>query len=423
MVGNENIQIDLGVETGFDRFVFYNGWNVGMVSDFELLGSNDGSVFSIITQDSGLLADSNLQQPTRREYNFATVSYKSVRMRITRIVQDVTYCAVGLIQLFDTISPPNEGWLIDEGRLLELRSLRPFNPMPIDREIGIPKALWRKIDTQNHGERLVIGWNEDSRLEIFGACANAGQLSEVVFPSTLKQLGRYAFRGTALTNVQVPQGVDYYDTTFPDGVAPPPPNPPFPPPLPHTIMSHTFAEIVSGTVLSLSIRTQIGTTVVAVVTNRWDLTPPTDLELKAQTDPLITPEITQRLSVFMKEATSTTETITINQSQAGRIYIQLFAFAGKVDLQEVQNITQNNISTPANFTATKNQGEIMLYAATATNWTGGNRWSTTPDDISAFLPFDRQNVFYDRGNGALSRTVNAAISENAIGFLQMRVVV
>lgn len=53
--------------------------------------------------------------------------------------------------------------------------------------------------------------------QLLGAFANASALTSVTIPSSVTEIGEYAFRGTALTSVLVPSECTYSSTSFPDG--------------------------------------------------------------------------------------------------------------------------------------------------------------------------------------------------------------
>lgn len=49
----------------------------------------------------------------------------------------------------------------------------------------------------------------------YGGCSPITSLIAVELPSTLKNIGEYAFRNTALSYVKIPKDCIYFDTTFP----------------------------------------------------------------------------------------------------------------------------------------------------------------------------------------------------------------
>ena len=50
-----------------------------------------------------------------------------------------------------------------------------------------------------------------------GAFANAISLRYVRIPESVKKIGKYAFRNTALISVTIARDCEYYPTSFPDG--------------------------------------------------------------------------------------------------------------------------------------------------------------------------------------------------------------
>lgn len=50
-----------------------------------------------------------------------------------------------------------------------------------------------------------------------GAFANTVNLRYIRIPETVKRIGEYAFRNTALTSVTIARDCEYYPTSFPDG--------------------------------------------------------------------------------------------------------------------------------------------------------------------------------------------------------------
>lgn len=71
-----------------------------------------------------------------------------------------------------------------------------------------PSGLWYiENDIFKHG-----GLPNIVNSGAFKDCAN---LYTAIFPSTLTYIGPYAFSGTALTDVTLPDGCRYFDTSFP----------------------------------------------------------------------------------------------------------------------------------------------------------------------------------------------------------------
>lgn len=73
-----------------------------------------------------------------------------------------------------------------------------------------PKNLWRVSNGQICHELY-------PEPQLLGAFANCHNLNTVVIPETVKSIGEYAFRNTALTSVTIASDCFYYPTSFPDG--------------------------------------------------------------------------------------------------------------------------------------------------------------------------------------------------------------
>lgn len=77
----------------------------------------------------------------------------------------------------------------------------------IDTSIGYPSSVW----ICNNG--LTHNIDEPEQL---GAFAHATHLSSVIIPRSVKSIGEYSFRNTALTSVTIASDCSYYPTSFPD---------------------------------------------------------------------------------------------------------------------------------------------------------------------------------------------------------------
>ncbi|MDE6673016.1 MAG: leucine-rich repeat domain-containing protein [Ruminococcus sp.] len=68
------------------------------------------------------------------------------------------------------------------------------------------------------GEDVNDGYPGIPELDIYiaGAFMNAVNLEYVRIPETVRQIGKYAFRNTALQKVKISSECDYYKTSFPE---------------------------------------------------------------------------------------------------------------------------------------------------------------------------------------------------------------
>lgn len=96
-------------------------------------------------------------------------------------------------------------WKIENGELTNTE----FIDMP-SFESPYPAALWR---IENGG--LTTGLlPEEVQL---GAFCHAAELRKVSIPESVKKIGEFAFRNTALSTVKIAEDCEYYETSFPDG--------------------------------------------------------------------------------------------------------------------------------------------------------------------------------------------------------------
>lgn len=97
-------------------------------------------------------------------------------------------------------------WRVDNGRLThdDLPELLPLLSPPY------PPGVW-EVES---GRLAHDGLPEASKM---GAFADCKKLRNVTIPSTVTYIGPYAFYGTSLTEVTIPRGCVYFDTSFPSG--------------------------------------------------------------------------------------------------------------------------------------------------------------------------------------------------------------
>ena len=102
-------------------------------------------------------------------------------------------------------------WIIVDGKLTSAYfEDAPSSPM----KKPYPDALWRIDPTVNGGMPYNKLLPEPENL---GAFAHAKNLRRASIPESVKYIGEYAFRGTALTSVTIASDCEYYRTSFPDG--------------------------------------------------------------------------------------------------------------------------------------------------------------------------------------------------------------
>lgn len=98
-------------------------------------------------------------------------------------------------------------WRVENGELTT-----GLLPEPVEKalEKPYPAALWRLEDG-----RLTTGILPEE-VQI-GAFCHAAELRRVSIPDSVKKIGEFAFRNTALKSVKIAEDCEYYETSFPDG--------------------------------------------------------------------------------------------------------------------------------------------------------------------------------------------------------------
>ena len=90
-----------------------------------------------------------------------------------------------------------------------------FPEMPEKPFVTQPRNIWRTDKDTNDGipfHRLIPEYSEPP----IGAFMDAAALEYVYIPPTVRNIGRYAFSGTALQSVKVHEACSFYPTSFPE---------------------------------------------------------------------------------------------------------------------------------------------------------------------------------------------------------------
>jgi N-acetylneuraminic acid mutarotase len=149
----------------------------------------------------------------------------------------------------------------------------------------------------------------------------------------------------------------------------------------------SVAELTEGTELTSSVSCNVGDLVVAAIATRDTLTLSDGWTLISTSEVNSTDTTNgQRLSWAWKIAESTTESITVTQATAQRLYINMVALPGAT------GVTDNGYSyadsNVANITVTKPEG-LVLWGMTAPTWTTTapyNGWTISNDSPIIELP-------------------------------------
>lgn len=99
-------------------------------------------------------------------------------------------------------------WNLDENDILKNQYL----PTPIDWSPPYPPSVW----TLNEDDILTNALLPEVLIDYQGAFNKCAHLVEVTIPKTVKSIGKWSFRETALTSVTIASDCTYYDTSFPE---------------------------------------------------------------------------------------------------------------------------------------------------------------------------------------------------------------
>lgn len=150
------------------------------------------------------------------------------------------------------------------------------------------------------------------------------------------------------------------------------------------------AQVESGTALTVTLEgCKVGDLVVATFAIRSDLVTLNDgwtLISTSQSVSEINSSNTtnQTLSFAYKYATSTTEELTVTQTTAARIYINIVALSGVSGFTDAGYQYQNNASTDdtTNATFIRPNGRLIIWGATRTRWTDVTNGTTNIWEMS-----------------------------------------
>lgn len=126
-------------------------------------------------------------------------------------------------------------------------------------------------------------------------------------------------------------------------------------------------QTTSGTTLTSSVECSVGDLVVALIATRDTLTVSDGWTLVSTSGTNSTDTYNQRMSWAYKFAESTTETITVTQASAQRLYINMVALHGATGVSD-NGYSYRDDATSNNMTVDKPAG-LVLWGATQSLWT------------------------------------------------------
>lgn len=168
---------------------------------------------------------------------------------------------------------------------------------------------------------------------------------------------------------------------------------------PITYYIDSAAEVTSGTTLTSQVACNIGDLVIAAIVTRSPLTVSDGWSLISTSTAIDGDTYNQILSWAYKYAESESESITVTQETANRIYINMCSLQGATGYVD-NGFVYDTATDTTSFTITKPSG-LTLWAASKPTWNTG-AWTISNGSLSTQL--DQANtdprlaLFYDQSN-------------------------
>lgn len=191
-----------------------------------------------------------------------------------------------------------------------------------------------------------------------------------------------------------------------------------------TVQNVVCNDVDSATTLDTTITCEVGDLILAQIIVRSALTLPTDWTL-LRTIPAVETSNNQTLSFAYKRATSTSETLTVTQASAGRIYTNLVRLSNATSISYIQSCEKTGTSIKSISSTKPVTPNMVIWGAASNLWNNSSpygNWSSSPSTLDYYsLPQStkqpRLGTFVD-SSGAGERTFTANfISDSSSGLM------
>ena len=177
-------------------------------------------------------------------------------------------------------------------------------------------------------------------------------------------------------------------------------------------------DVDSATTLDTTITCEVGDLILAQIIVRSALTLPTGWSL-LRTIPAVDPPINQTLSFAYKKATSTSETLTVTQASAGRIYTNLVRLSNAVSISYIQSCEKTGTGIKSISSTKPVTSNMVIWGAASSTWNTNSPsgdWTYSPSTLDYYsLPQStkqpRLGTFID-SSGAGERTFTVMIDSS-----------
>ena len=190
-----------------------------------------------------------------------------------------------------------------------------------------------------------------------------------------------------------------------------------------TVQNVVCNDVDSATTLDTTITCEVGDLILAQIIVRSALTLPTGWSL-LRTIPAVETQYNQTLSFAYKRATSTSETLTVTQASAGRIYTNLVRLSNATSISYIQSCEKTNTGATSISSTKPVTPNMVIWGVSSTLWQTSSpygNWTYSPSTLGYYsLPQaskqPRLGTFID-SSGAGERTFTAMFSSESSAAL------
>lgn len=173
-------------------------------------------------------------------------------------------------------------------------------------------------------------------------------------------------------------------------------------------------DVDSATTLDTTITCEVGDLILAQIIVRSALTLPTDWTL-LRTIPAVETSVNQTLSFAYKKATSTSETLTVTQATAGRIYTNLVRLGDAVSISYIQSCEKTGTGIKSISSTKPVTSNMVIWGVSSDTWKTSSPfgdWTYSPSTLDYYSVQQatrqpRLGTFVD-SSGAGERTFSIA---------------
>ena len=178
-------------------------------------------------------------------------------------------------------------------------------------------------------------------------------------------------------------------------------------------------DVDSATTLDTTITCEVGDLILAQIIVRSALTLPTGWTL-LRTIPAVETSSNQTLSFAYKKATSTSETLTVTQATAGRIYTNLVRLSNATSISYIQSCEKTGTGIKSISSTKPVTSNMVIWGASSITWNNPSPygdWTYSPSTLDYYsLPQasrqPRLGTFVD-SSGAGERTFSTSLSDSS----------